>query len=122
MEKNFKMTMTAMTAAAVPYALYGYDVVLDFSIPPWFLDTARRISAARDVPLDYVILRPSEKVCAARAAARSEGRIPDYSKYREFYSTFDGAERHTIQDDESEAAALAVRIRVGLKAGNYRLA
>ncbi len=30
--KKFKMVMTAMTVAALTYALYGYEVVLDFSI------------------------------------------------------------------------------------------
>lgn len=84
LEKKFKMTMTAMTAAAVPYALYGYEVILDFSIPPWFLDTALRIAGTRDVPLDYVVLCPSEEVCAARAAARNEGAIPDYRPIMSF--------------------------------------
>lgn len=32
--KNFKTIMSAMTAAAVPYALAGYEVIVDFSIPP----------------------------------------------------------------------------------------
>src|SRR5271157_6208771 len=48
-EKNFKMIMTAMTAAALPYALYGYEVILDFSIPPWFLETAQRVVKPKDV-------------------------------------------------------------------------
>jgi chloramphenicol 3-O-phosphotransferase len=36
-KKNFRTIMSAMTAAAVPYALVGYEVILDFSIPPWYL-------------------------------------------------------------------------------------
>jgi AAA domain-containing protein len=119
--KGFKMTMTAMTAAALPYALYGYEVILDFSIPPWFLDTARAIAEPRKVPLDYVVLRPSEAVCAVRAAGRSEGAIADYARYRDLYSSFDGMERYTIQDDESDAAAIAKRIWEGLDAGVFRL-
>src|SRR5271168_3352630 len=47
-EKNFRMIMTAMTGAALPYALYGYEVILDFSIPPWFLETAQKIVKSRD--------------------------------------------------------------------------
>jgi len=35
------------------------------------------------VPLDYVVLRPSETVCEARAASRTEGVIADYGPYRE---------------------------------------
>src|SRR5271166_6139849 len=75
--KKFKMVMTAMTAASLPYAASGYETILDFSIPPWFLDTARAIAKVREAPLDYVVLRPSEAVCAARAAARAEGKIVD---------------------------------------------
>ncbi len=120
-EMKFKMTMTAMTTAALPYALYGYEVILDFSIPPWFLETAQRVAKAKDVPLDYVVLRPSEVVCAARAAARAEGAIADYTPYRELYSLFDKAERYTIQDDASDAAAVAAHIREGLDAGKFRV-
>jgi len=119
--KNFKMIMTSMTAAALPYALYGYEVILDFSIPPWFLDTARRIVEGKQLPLNYVVLRPSEAVCAARAAGRTEGVIADYAPYRDLYLSFDGAERHMIQDDTSDAAAVAQRIREGLDAGVFRV-
>jgi len=119
-EKNFKMIMTAMTAAALPYALYGYEVILDFSIPPWFLATAQRVVTSKDLPLDYVVLRPSEAVCSARAAARAEGAIADYTPYRELYSSFDEAERYTIRDDTADPAVLASRIRNGLSAGIFR--
>jgi AAA domain-containing protein len=121
-EKKFKMVMSAMTAAALPYAASDYETILDFSIPPWFLDTARRIAKVRDVPLDYVVLRPSEAVCAVRAAGRAEGTITDYAPYRELYLTFDIADRHLIQDDASDAKSLAARIRKGLDAGQFRLA
>jgi chloramphenicol 3-O-phosphotransferase len=118
---DFKMIMSAMTAAAVPYALHGYEVIVDFSIPPWFLDNARRIAKRRDVPLDFVVLRPSESVCAARAAHRGEGAIPEYAPYHELYTSFDEAERYTIKDDSSDAAVVAARIREGLEAGQFRL-
>jgi hypothetical protein len=113
--------MTAMTAAAVPYAVAGYEVILDFSVPPWFLDNIRKVVKVRDVPVDYIVLRPSQTVCAARAADRPEGKIADYAEYSDFYSTFDGAEPHTISDDESDAATVAQRIRDGLKQGIFRL-
>jgi chloramphenicol 3-O-phosphotransferase len=57
--KNFKMIMTAMVAAALPYALYGYETVVDFSIPPWFLETADKVVSQKEVPVDYVVLRPA---------------------------------------------------------------
>ncbi|MGP0019143.1 MAG: AAA family ATPase [Candidatus Sulfotelmatobacter sp.] len=121
LNKRFKMIMTAMTAASLPYATSGYETILDFSIPPWFLDTARAVAKVREVPLDYVVLRPSEAVCAARAAARADGTISDYASYRELYAAFDGVERNTISDDACDAKVVAVRIREGLDAGVFRM-
>jgi|ERR1700733_4911561 predicted kinase len=120
-KKNFKMVMTAMMASALPYALYGYEVIVDFSIPPWFLKTAVKIAKSKEVPLDYVVLRPSEEVCAQRAAARAEGTIADYGPYRDLYASFDEAERFTIRDDFGEARPVAARIREGLDAGKFRI-
>lgn len=119
--KNFKTVMVAMTAAAVPYALAGYEVILDFSIPPWFIDTARKVAGVRDVPLDYVVLRPNLSVCELRAANRAEGAIADYTPYRALYSDFDEAKQYTIADDTANAGALAAHIRSGLKAGRFRV-
>jgi predicted kinase len=119
--KNFRTIMAAMTAAAVPCAMAGYEVILDFSIPPWFLDTARKIADRRSIPLDFVIIRPSEKICAFRAAARAEGTIPDYALYHDLYVDFENQGRHTISDDNAAAAEVAARIRQGLDAGGFRL-
>ncbi|MGH9688243.1 MAG: AAA family ATPase [Candidatus Acidiferrales bacterium] len=117
--ENFPVIMRAMTAAALPFARSGFDVLIDFSVPPEFLDTARKI--LKDVPLDFVVLRPSQAVCEARAAGRAEGRIADYTPYRSFYSLFDAATRFTICEDEAEAAIVAARICNGLSAGTFRV-
>src|SRR5271170_7005973 len=81
--------MRAMTAAAIPFARSGYEVLIDFSIPPQFLGTARKI--VKDLPLNYVVLRPSLSVCEIRAASRVEGRIIDYAGYRDFYALFEAS-------------------------------
>ena len=49
-EKYFVVIMRAMTAAAIPFARSGYEVLIDFSIPPQFLETARKI--LKEVPLN----------------------------------------------------------------------
>jgi hypothetical protein len=116
--KNFKMIMTAMVGAALPYALYGYEALIDFSIPPWFLETADKVVQRKEVPVDYVVLRPAEEVCAARA----EGIINDYTHYHELYADFmDVGRRHLIVNDQTDPAATAQLIREGLEEGKFRL-
>ncbi|HEV2420868.1 MAG TPA: hypothetical protein VGS59_04080 [Candidatus Acidoferrales bacterium] len=115
----FPVITRAMTAAGLPFARSGFDVLIDFSIPPEFLPTARKI--LKEVTLDFVVLRPSLAACEARAAGRSEGKIADYTAYREFYLLFHGAERYAICDDAADAALLAARIREGISAGKFRV-
>jgi hypothetical protein len=119
--KRFKTIMASMIAAAVPFAVAGSDVIVDFTIPPWFLETAQRVASVRDIPLDYVVFRPSEAVCRARGAAREAGRIDDYSRYADLYRDFDALPGHCITDDTAGADAIAARILDGLKGGAYRL-
>ncbi|HUB62101.1 MAG TPA: AAA family ATPase [Puia sp.] len=120
--KNFRMIMTAMVAAALPYALYGYETLLDFSIPPWFLEKADKLTSRREVPVDYVVLLPAEEICAARCAGRAEGIITDYGPYRDLYTDFsDIGRRHIIVNDQTDPAATAQLIRTGLEEGKFRL-
>jgi adenylate kinase family enzyme len=120
--KNFKMIMTSMVAAAVPYALYGYETIVDFSLPPWFLETAEKVLRHKEVPVDYVVLRPTEPVCVARAAGRTEGIITDYAPYHDLYADFDQvSRRHLVCDDSADAATIATHIREGLTEGKFRL-
>ncbi|HTU51780.1 MAG TPA: hypothetical protein VMF56_14395 [Acidobacteriaceae bacterium] len=67
------------------------------------------------------MLRPSIEVCEQRAAACAEGKIADYSLYRDFYSMFEGLPKHEIRDDGIDAASLAQRIRSGLDDGLFRV-
>ena len=117
---RFRLLMRSMTAAAVPLARSGYEVVLDFSFPVDFLDTARKI--LKEIPLEFVILRPSLPVCQQRAENRPEGRILDYSRYQDFYEMFKGRTENEICDDTADARSLALRIRRGVDAGIFRIA
>ena len=117
--ESFHIIMRSMTAAAVPFARSGFDVLLDFSIPPDFLPTARRI--LKEIPIAFVALRPTIELCARRAAMRSEGKIKNYAPYREFYALFEDPKVATISDDNAPAATLAARLRDGLAAGEFNV-
>jgi len=118
--ERFRMIMRAMLAAARHYARDGYDAIVDFSIPPWYLQAVRAL--LKDCEYSFVVLRPSEAICASRAAQRTEGTITDYTSYRELYDAFDGFERHTIANDDLGPALAAARIWAGLQAGTFRMA
>jgi len=117
--ERFRVMMRSMTAAAVPFARSGYDVLIDFSIPPHFIEVARKI--LKEVPLDFVLLNPGEAECASRAAKRPEGKIPDYSVYHDFYALFNGADQFTIENDRADAALVAAQIADGLEKGKFRV-
>jgi deoxyadenosine/deoxycytidine kinase len=117
--EQFRLLMRSMTAAAVPLARGGYDVLLDFSFPLEFLETARKI--LKEIPIDFVMLRPSIAICEQRSAARPEGKISDYSVYRDFYTMFEGLPKHEVSDAEADAGSIARHIRTGLDQGLFRL-
>jgi gluconate kinase len=116
--RNFKMIISAMIAAALPYALYGYETIVDFSIPPALLETAHKIVKGR-VPVHYIVLRPSETVCASRAAKRPEGTIADYSSFHDFYTSFDEIQKHIIADDTGDALTTATYVREAINEGLF---
>ena len=115
--ERFRLIMRSMTAAAIPLARSGYQVILDFSFPLDFLDTARKI--LKEVPIDFVMLRPSLAVCAQRAAERPAGRMPNYPA--DFYAMFEGLPQHEVCNDTLDPRAAALQIRQGLDAGLFRL-
>jgi chloramphenicol 3-O-phosphotransferase len=116
--EDFRAIMRAMTSAAGSFTRTGYDVLLDFSIPPAFLPTAQKI--LRDAPVDYVLLRPPLEICEARARARAEGRITKYD--RGFYAMFAADPRHVVAPNNGESArAIATIVYEGLKEGTFRV-
>ncbi len=113
--------MRSMTAAAVPLALSGYEVIVDFSIPPWFLETALKIVSRRNIPLDYVVLLPTLAICAERAATRPEGKIDDYTPYADLYDSFVEAGDPFTITTPSDAKAVAAELRTALNAACFRV-
>jgi gluconate kinase len=120
MREIFPVLARSMTAAAVPFARSGYRVLIDFSIPPAFVETARKI--LKEVPFDFVLLRPSLEVCIKRAASRKEGAITDRVRVSDFYALFKDAGLNPICDDRADPASLARQIADGLNQGRFGVA
>ena len=117
--ESFRAIMASMTAAAVPLATGGRHVLLDFSIPPWFLGTAKAIASVRQLPVHFVVLRPSQAVCAQRAATRSAGAIADYARFQDLYHDFDNVGVHAVCDDTASPSETARAIMSGIEAGQF---
>jgi hypothetical protein len=116
--EDFRVIMRAMTSAAGSLTRTGYDVLLDFSIPPAFLPAAQKI--LRDVPLHYIVLRPPLEGCAGCARDRAQGKIAKYD--RGFYALFAAEERHMVAPDDGKSPkAIAEVIFKGLAEGRFRL-
>lgn len=120
MQENFPVLVRSMTAAGVPFARSGFKVLIDFSIPPTFVETARKI--LKEVPFDFVLLRPSFEVCAKRAASRKEGSIKNRAMLKTFYTMFEEGTVEPICDDNADPKSLARQIADGLNQGRFRIA
>src|SRR5271166_1727701 len=116
---NFPVLVRSMTAAAIPFARSGFRALIDFSIPPAYVDTARKI--LKEAPFDFVLLRPSLQVCVGRASSREKGPITDYARLKDFYALFESGRIEPICDDDADPASLAQRIAEGLNEGRFRV-
>jgi predicted kinase len=117
--KIFRTMLWSIAAAAMPCARAGYETIVDFSTPYWFVDPLR--ARFSDVDFEYVVIRPSIAICAARAAARSVGAVADYSIYNDFYADFEVPQPNLIADNTADPATVAALIREGLIEGRFRL-
>ncbi len=120
MGDNFPVIVRSMTAAAIPFARSGFRVLIDFSIPTPYVGSLRKI--LKEVPFDFVLLRPSLQVCIERASSREKGAITDAEMMTNFYALFEGGPTEPICDDSDDPASLARRIAEGLGQGRFRVA
>lgn len=120
MRHNFPVLVRSMTAAALPLARSRFRVLIDFSIPTGFVATARKIP--KEVPFDFVLLRPSVEVCVQRAASPKEGAIKDSETIKNFYALFEQGIANPICDDNADPASVARQIVDGLNQGLFRIA
>jgi len=116
---TFPVLVRSMTAAAIPLARSGFRVLIDFSIPPTYVDTVRKI--LKEVPFDFVLLRPSLEICVKRASSREKGAITDYEMLKNFYALFEAGSIEPICDDSADPPSLARQIAEGLNQGRFRV-
>jgi len=115
-----RLVIKSMTLASIPFARAGYQVVVDFTVGPWYMDAF--LSQLKDIPLHFIILCPSESVCAERAATREEGKVLDYSEYKELHEAFmqaEDSERYMIQNDVLSVNDAAILIKKAVEANRY---
>jgi len=119
---NFKASMSAMLGASIAYARNDFEVLLDFSIPPWYINKASELVKKRNIPLNYVIVRPALEICANRAATRKKGVIAEYNEQlTKLYRSFDELQQYIVEENEADARSVAERIKRGLEVGLFRL-
>ena len=118
---GFRLLMAGMLAAAVPFAASGALTIVDFSIPPWYLDTARKIASVRAVPLHYVVLRPPLEICASRARSRTQGAIADYGELTALHQDFEQVPETQVVGEVAPPGETAALVAAGLNDGRFRL-
>jgi len=116
--KNFELMIRSMFAAALPWAKGGYQVVLDFSIPPDSVPTLQSMAIGRNIPVDFVLLRPSLEECARRAANREEGVVTDYTEYEYFYEQFSPKGLACLQADDASPDQVAEKVEDLVRSGS----
>jgi predicted kinase len=114
----------ALAAAAFAYAGGGYLTVLDWVVGPWFLDEYRAEAARTGLPLDYVVLRPTQEAATARSRDRTANPIADYAYLRPLYeqlADLGGLETHAVDTTAMSRDETVAAVRSGVEQGRFRL-
>lgn len=86
-DQQNQTVIQAIGAAAAQFAAGGYRVVVDGVIGPWFLKV---FLDQLDVPVGYVVLRPSAEEAMKRAVARDKSELVDPEPISHMYDSFSG--------------------------------
>ncbi|WP_394619490.1 AAA family ATPase [Lentzea sp. JNUCC 0626] len=119
-QRQNEVVIDVIAGAVATYARGGYDVMVDGIIGPWFLAPFRSL----DVPVSYVVLRPSLETTLARGMARGAGELTDASAItgmHEAFADLGPLERHVLDSGSLSTAETAVAVRRAVSAGAHRL-
>jgi len=124
-QKQNEVVTGVIAGAACGYAEGGYRTIIDGIVGPWFLAPYRAAAAAKNVPLHYVVLRPSSaEITFARVQARgthglkAEGPVRDL--YRQF-SDLGALETHVFDCGDRGAEETAGALQARLAANEFLL-
>jgi len=112
-ERQNEVVIDSTAAAAVSYAMGGYLVVVDGIIGHWFLE--RWLAHVPDeLPVSYIILRPSKDVAVRRATERAGERDLISSGpvvlMHDVFTERGGFDDHVLDSSEMTAEATATAI------------
>ncbi|GLY50469.1 AAA family ATPase [Lentzea sp. NBRC 102530] len=119
-QRQNEVVIDVIAGAVATYARGGYDVVVDGIIGPWFLAPFRSL----DVPVSYVVLRPSLETTLARGTARGNGELTDASAItgmHEAFADLGPLEHHVLDSGDLSTAETAALVRQVVAAGTHRL-
>ena len=92
--------MVVAADAAAAYADAGYTVVWDGIVGPWFLDGIAQRLGAREIRVQYLVLRPRRVTASQRV--RGRGDTPETSGAETMYDQFADLgefEPHVVSSD-----------------------
>ena len=92
--------MVVAADAAAAYADAGYTVVWDGIVGPWFLDLVARRLCAREIRVQYLVLRPRRITASQRVQGR--GDTPETTGAEAMYDQFADLgefESHVVSSD-----------------------
>ena len=124
-QRQNETVTNAIAAAATEYACGGYFTIIDGVVGPWFLGSYRAAARAKNIALDYIVLRPqSADIAFARVQQRATHGLKAERPVRDLYRQFSDLgefERHAFDAGTLSAEETADAIRDGLAAERYRL-
>ncbi|MDE0614875.1 MAG: AAA family ATPase [bacterium] len=92
--------MVAAADAAAAYADAGYSVVWDGIVGPWFLDRVARRLEAREIRVQYLVLRPERVTASQRVQGRGDTlEASDAETMYDQFADLGEFEPHVISSD-----------------------
>jgi hypothetical protein len=115
-----RMIMDIAAGVAGRYAQGGYFVAFDGVIGPWSLAPY----PALDVPMHYILLRPSVEESVARCVARGGDSLGDPVVVADIYRMFADLGpygRHVLPSNGLDADQTLAAVIAAMRSGDYRL-